>query len=355
MFCHIPRQAPTGPSSRRRGRPLATIDDVAKAAGVSRSTVSYALSGKRPISAETRQRIDAAIKTLKFTPNAGARALRTSQTRVLGLLVQFHDDEFAPAMLQYILPIAEKARGLGYDILMMTEDDGAEALDRAAESGMVDGLVLLDVTHDDPRLDALRAARQPGVLVGLPGDTRGLDVVDLDFEAAARNLVDHLHELGHRKLVLVTPPLHVFERGGAYSWRFRDAAAQRAAALGIEMSVNYGESRQPAIDENLHRILDENPDASGVIMHNDASVAALPHVLHQRGVSVPGDLSVVSLYSRDFARWFSLPYTAVESSPGLLAEVAVQQLVQRIHSLEGAGPHGTRLVTAELIDRGSTR
>ena len=83
---------------------MATIEDVAKAAGVSRSTVSYALSGKRTISLETRRRIDDAIKSLNFTPNAGARALKTSQTMVLGLLLQFHEDEFAPAMLQYLLP-----------------------------------------------------------------------------------------------------------------------------------------------------------------------------------------------------------------------------------------------------------
>jgi DNA-binding LacI/PurR family transcriptional regulator len=334
---------------------LATIDDVAKAAGVSRSTVSYALSGKRSISPVTRRRIDAAIKSLKYTPNAGARALRTSQTSIVGLLVQFHQDEFAPAMLQYILPIADAARARGYDILMMTEVDGAEALTRTTESGMVDGLILLDVTDEDPRLDALRTARQPGALVGLPGDTHGLDVFDLDFEAAARTLVDHLHDLGHRELLLVTPPQHVFERGGAYSWRFRDAAVRRAAALGLAISVHYGESRQPAIDTNLHHVLDEHPGASGLIVHNDASVAALPHVLHQRGVRIPDDLSVVSLYSREFARWFSLPYTAVESSPDLLGQLAVEQVVRRIQSTDDAGPHGTRFITAELVDRGSTR
>jgi DNA-binding LacI/PurR family transcriptional regulator len=82
---------------------MATIDDVARAAGVSRSTVSYALSGKRPITRETRDRINAAIEQLGFTVNAGARALASSETMVLGLLLQFHQDEFPPAMLQYIL------------------------------------------------------------------------------------------------------------------------------------------------------------------------------------------------------------------------------------------------------------
>ena len=104
---------------------MATIGDVARAAGVSRSTVSYALSGNRSISRETRERIDAAIRTLGFTPNAGARALKTSRTMVLALLLRFHADEFAPAMLEYVLPVTDVAREHGYDILLMTEEDGA--------------------------------------------------------------------------------------------------------------------------------------------------------------------------------------------------------------------------------------
>ena len=100
---------------------MANIEDVARRAGVSRSTVSYALSGKRSISRETRERIEAAIKELGFTPNAGARALATSQTMVIGLFVQFFEDEFSPAMLQYVLPISDAAREAGYDILMVTE------------------------------------------------------------------------------------------------------------------------------------------------------------------------------------------------------------------------------------------
>lgn len=334
---------------------MATIEDVAKAAGVSRSTVSYALSGKRTISLETRRRIDDAIKSLNFTPNAGARALKTSQTMVLGLLLQFHEDEFAPAMLQYLLPITESARSLGYDILMMTESDGAAALTRVAQSGMVDGLILLDVAHEDPRLGALRAARQPGVLVGLPGDTEGLDVFDLDFPDAARTLVDHLHGLGHEEICLITPPRHVYERGGSYAWRFRDAALEQAKLHGITFSAHYGESRQPAIDESLNRILDSVPDATGLIVHNDASVAVLPAVLHSRGVRVPDDLSVVSLYSKDFARSFSLPYTAVESSPDKLGRLAVEQLTRRIQNPGTPDLPEVRFVAAELVDRGSTR
>jgi DNA-binding LacI/PurR family transcriptional regulator len=334
---------------------MPTIGDVARAAGVSRSTVSYALSGKRTISRETRGRIEAAITRLGFTINAGARALATSQTKVLGLLLQFHEDEFPPAMLQYVLPISDTARELGYDILMVTEADGRSALKRITSSGMVDGVVLLDVTHDDPRLPPLREAAQPGALVGLPGDPSGLDVFDLDFGEAARMLVDHLHGLGHGEIIVISPPRHVFDRGAAYSWRFRDAAVERGARYGLRMFPYDGESRQPAINRSLHAILDARPSATALIVHNDATIAALPLVLVERGVRVPADLSVVSLYSRNFGSSFSLPYTAIETSPDKLGQQAVRHLVRRIDSPENAGAPVTRFIAPVLTDRGSTR
>src|SRR6201992_4212241 len=104
-----------------------TIQDVAPRAGVSRSPVSYALSGKRSISRETRERIEAAIAELGFTPHAGARALATAQTMVIGLFVQFMEDEFSPAMLQYVLPISAAAPEGGYGSPMGRGAGGSDA------------------------------------------------------------------------------------------------------------------------------------------------------------------------------------------------------------------------------------
>ena len=143
-------------------------------------------------------------------------------------------------------------------------------------------------------------------------------------------LVDHLYGLGHRKIILVSPPRHVFERGGAYAWRFRDAASSARPATASTSTPYYGESQQPGISRSLNAILDARADATALIVHNDASIAVLPAVLHQRGVRVPDDLSVVSLYSQDFGRSFLLPYTAVETSPDKLGREAVQHLVRRI-------------------------
>ena len=88
-------------------------------------------------------------------------------------------------------------------------------------------------------------------------------------------------------------------------------------------------------------------------MHNDASIAVLPAVLHERGVQVPRDLSVVSLYSQDFGRSFLLPYTAVETSPDKLGREAVQHLVRRINDPDYS-PTVAKFIEPELTIRGST-
>lgn len=333
----------------------ATIRDVARAAGVTPSTVSYALSGKRAISDETRERIQRAILDLDFTPNAGARALALSQTNVLGLFLQFQEDEFAPAMLQYVLPVSTTARNHGFDLLMVTDPDVDEAIRRTTSSAMVDGVVLLDVTYDDPRLEPLRQARKPTALVGYAKNAEGFDAVDLDFGEAARSAVDHLAALGHREIVLITPPAHVVERGGSYAWRFSDAAAERAARHGLQLHIVRGESRQPGIGAAVDAALDRYDGATALVVHNDATIAALPSLLQTRGVRVPDDLSVVGVFSTDFGDTFSLPYTAVDTRPSVLGEWAVDRLVDRIARGDAADPPQVRLIEPGFVERGSTR
>ena len=344
-----------GPTDRRLARrnTVATIGDVAREAGVSRSTVSYALSGKRSISLETRDRIDSAIQRLGFTGNAGARALATSKTMAIGVLPHFNACEFQPTVLQSIAAISQAARAYDYDILIVADLDEVRAVERVTSSNLVDGVMLLNVAPHDQRLEPLRQARLPSALIGLPHDTDGLDVFEVDYGGAARLLVDHLCNSGHRDITMICAPGDAFEHGRAYASRFRDAAIEQAARFGVTLHTFHGEAQQPEISRSLNAILDARPETTGLILHDDASVVALPVILRERGVRVPDDLSVVSLHSKYFGPNSLVPYTSVETSPDALGREAVQHLVRRILDPEFAPP-AVHLVEPTIRDRGST-
>ncbi|MBB5891455.1 LacI family DNA-binding transcriptional regulator [Kutzneria kofuensis] len=101
-----------------------TITDVARAAGVSPSAVSYVLSGKRSISLETQRRVQQSIRELGYHPNAGARALVSSRTNVIALAIPFRVDVNAPVMMQFVATMASAARAHGQDVLLLTKDEG---------------------------------------------------------------------------------------------------------------------------------------------------------------------------------------------------------------------------------------
>ena len=331
---------------------MATIGDVAREAGVARSTVSAVLTGRKLVLPDTRARVEAAIAKLDYTVNSGARALATQRTMNLGLVVRFHPAEFSAALATYIIAVTDAARQHGYGVLLLTEPDGAAGIRAALASRQVDGLLLLNVVQDDPRIEPIVAANFPAVLIGMPRDTCGLDAVDLDFAAGARMLVDHLADAGHTEATFLTWPDEMFSSGRTYAERFRDATFSEAARRGLRLDVVPCPA-DPERARDALRVALSKPEATrALLVHNDAAVAMLPMVLHERGLRVPEDRAVVSLYSAELGRLFALPYTAVESQPARVSTLAVDQLVRRLTRVDESGAVSS-LVTPRLTVRGS--
>src|SRR5690606_3782095 len=186
-----------GSSADDDGALMTTIHEVAQAAGVSISTVSYALSGKRPVSEKTRRRVADAAVALGYTPDAGARMLAGRRTHIFALTEPLRADTHAPTHMAFVLAAAVAARRHGYDILLLTDEQASEGMSRVASSRLVDATLVLDVAPDDARADIARSIRTPTIFIGIPDDTEGLTCVDLDFEAAGRLAVDRLVDAGH--------------------------------------------------------------------------------------------------------------------------------------------------------------
>jgi len=330
---------------------VATIGDVAREAGVSRSTVSSVLTGRKYVSPETRAKVEAAVAELQFSVNAGARALATSRTMALGVVVGFHEAEFSPALAAYLIALSDAAREQGYSVVLLTEPDGVEAVRRAISGRQVDGFILLNVVDEDPRLEPINQARYPAVLLGMPQDTRGVDAVDLDFAAGAAMLVDHLADAGHREALFVKWPEELYASGSTYANRFASSASERAERRGLRLvavSVPVGPEQVRA---TLRAVLQDPENPRALLIHNDAAVAMLPFALHDLGLEVPADRSVVSLHAAELARLYVLSFTSVESEPVAVCQIAVEMLAKRIASPDS--PVQKRLIVPHLEAKGS--
>ncbi|MFE4308236.1 LacI family DNA-binding transcriptional regulator [Streptomyces sp. NPDC056891] len=336
---------------------MITLADVARHAGVSASTVSYVLSGKRSISAPTRERIQHSIDTLGYRPHAGARALASSRTGILALMMPLRTGLYVPVMMEIAMAVTTTARSHGYDVLLLTGEEGPEAVRRVEGSAIADAMIVMDVGLDDPRLPCLQEAERPAVLIGLPtesaesADAAGLDCVDLDFEAAGARCVEHLAGLGHTGVAVLGEPPAVYERGTGFAARTLTGLRAAAGTHGVGLLHRPVDGTYAAVTAAVTRVFEERPGTTAFVVQNEAAVEPLLALLRHQGRAVPEDVSVVAICPDQVAVHASVPLTAVSVPAPEMGRLAVERLVGR---LAGETPRGTELIPPLLTARAST-
>lgn len=339
------------PATGRRGRPVPTSKDVARVAGVSQSTVSYVMSGKRPISPATRQLVLDAIDKLTYEPHAGARALAGQRTNVVGLMMPLPDPESAGGLMAFTEEIALSARRHDYDVLMLTAAEGPKALARVQRRAMCDAAIVMEIATDDPRAPLAREVAMPVIFIGVPDDREGLHCIDFDFETAAELLVDELADAGCREIAVLGWSAERARVRMNYVPRFRESAQRRAWSRGVAMRWISAPHTRAGVDEYLDSALDHDGGR-----HPGLLTVQSPHevgsALQQRGL-VPGrDLDLVSLCTDIEAETQPVPPTAVSTKP---RDVSRQAMSWLLELLEGHDSPQLRLVEATLTRRGSVR
>ncbi len=334
---------------------MAKIHEVAKAAGVSISTVSYALSGKRTISAETRRRIELAVRELDYRPNAGARMLAGRRTNIFAVTEPFRADTHAPAHMAFVLATSIAARRFDYDVLLLTDEQATAGMHRVATSGLADAVLVLDVAPDDERVALARRLDIPSIFIGVPTDHEGLVCVDLDFEAAAALAVDRLADAGHRAIGLVGHPPVAYRRSNfppRIRAGFEGRAAERSLAYAVELpEVGDGRrSRAAQVRSAVGALLDGG--ATGLVLHcDDATHAAVLEELASRELAVPGDVAVVSVGSTFDTTSFQPPLDVIPLVPQASCDLAVGLAIQSM--TEAPPAPGVHLIAPEYHAHGS--
>lgn len=326
----------------------ATIADVAAHAGVTKSTVSHALSGKRPVSAETRARIEQAIQTLGYHPHPVAQRLATGHGRAIGFVYPLYGPEFSGLEMKFIAGAASVVNQANYAFILLTPPDRrGDNLMRFVHSGLLDGVILMQVRLHDVRVEALQKTDMPFVLIGRCQDNAGLTFIDLDIDLALDRCVGYLAELGHRHLAY----LHLDDPELGFSARATQAyaAACRARGLTAEMAACALAADSGA--DVTAELLARRPEISALIVWNDLAAWGAIQMARRLGRRVPEDLSVICFDRTTIANVMSLQPTAIDIRPREMAAEAARLLLAQ---LEGDGQAPAQILLEPQLLVGET-
>lgn len=331
----------TRPTSERPN-----IRQVAVTAGVSHMTVSRVLNGHTNIKESTRDKVLAAVDELGYRPNIAARALATQRTLRIGAIVET-ETEFGPASSLRAIHRAARPRGYSVSSIALDEDDSTDAgraFDQLVAMG-IDALCLVT-----PRSASVAAVRSISpdmpVLVVKPEREAELLRVCVDQQLGVTMAVDHLAALGHRDILHVSGPMDWLDararerafRARTQSWGMRErpiVAGDWSADFGYDFAVG----------------LQRRPDYTAIVAANDQVALGIVHGLHDRGISVPEDLSIVGFDDAPFSRHSIPPLTTVRQPFDALGSAVVEVLLAGI---EGRTIPQRTKIPPELIVRLST-
>jgi LacI family transcriptional regulator len=333
---------------------MANLSDVALLAGVSISAVSRVLTdapGAR-VSQQTRERIKAAAAELNYRPNFAGRALRSSRTNVIALLAPDLTNAF---LTELMLGVEEEATRRDYMLLLGRSEDlqpGGEMISRLVMEGRVDGmLVQVGDTTSPQQIEELVRADLPVTFINSidAGERSGVVLQD---EEGARIATQHLIDIGHTRIGFVGGLSHT------YTAKRRLAGFQstmRSAGLKVSRpwltTLGYQPHQGGAA---LRRIMSQTPPPTALVVANvNAAIGALKES-RQLGLSVPEDLSMISVHDAWTAENTWPPLTAVKMPMYQLGQAAVAALYNRLHNLPVQG-HVVSDPAPLLMLRESTR
>jgi len=330
---------------------MVAISDVARLAGVSKSTASRALSGSGYVSSETRERVVRAAEELGFVASPIAAGLATGKTRNIAVAIPFVSRWFFGNVLE---GIEESLLGMGYDMTLYNVEPAADDRDRVFDFFLArkrfDGVIAVGIEPDERELDRLTALQLP--IVGVGNAVGAFPSYAIDDVREGARATEHLIALGHSRIA------HV---GGTYAERlpqsvhgkrlagYRDAMA----AAGLEASAQFVQTSMTmpgGYEAGIRLLGDARGHPTAVFAACDEVAVGVIIAARRLGMSVPADLSVIGIDGHEYAEMFSL--TTIEQEPKHQGAAAVSALLA---ALAGKPEEpGVRPVATRLVLRSST-
>jgi LacI family transcriptional regulator len=328
-----------------------TLEDIARMAGVSPSTVSRVLNNLVGSRSKAREQVLKVLAETGFQPNAAARSLASQRSQVIGLLVPAPASTILhnPTVLQLAEVVTQACHERDYLLslfLLGSDTDEQQILRKMTRKGFVDGLIVrgADDRASDPLLHKLFESGVPFVSFGRPIDLDAVSYVATDNATAAYNAIGHLLNLGRRRIALLVGSLEPYasqERLAGY----RKALADRRLPADVQLIAVAGMSDSYAATQ---RLLLHNPDA--IFLPTRMALDVL-RVLREASLHVPGDIALIGFEDLPLAQQTDPPLTAVSQPMGAIGKHLVGMLLDIMEN--GADPPRRLVFPQELVIRRS--
>jgi len=310
-----------------------TVADIARMAGVSKSTVSRALNDSPLISLETRQRIQAIARQHNFQINIPAQRLSRKESRTIAFVTHGYHKEFSVADLLTLEIMSGITAGLsasGYDMLVVHVDPHDSGWARQyLDTGRVDGFILMTSTRKQHHIKTLLEIGAPFIIWGIPHDYQCCSVCG-DNITGGRLAGEHLVRSGRRKIAFLGGPayeLEVQRRFAGFS-----AALQTAGLEVEERFTAYGDYSNTSGGIAMQKLLDQAPELDAVFVNSDLMAINAMDVLRASGRRVPEDVAVVGYDDLSIAEYATPPLTTIRQNLPQAGRILAQNLIQYIQT-----------------------
>jgi DNA-binding LacI/PurR family transcriptional regulator len=308
-----------------------SLDDIARELGLSKSTVSRALSGKGRIGAETSARVHQYVKDMDYAPNLIARSLAQSKTYNLGVILPADSDLAEKPFFQvFLLGACEAAAANDYDIVVtVVVEKDISALKRLVHNRKVDGIILTRLLVHDLAATYLKKTGVPFLVVGSSTD-EALVQIDTDHETACEKLTSLLISMGNRKTALIIGS----DEHAVNVSRFRGyIKAAEASGEGSDRRIIFQNiGTKTAMDKSVEAAIREGADC--ILCGDDIICSQVLSKLNNMGLSIPDGIRVASFYDSAHLKYNNPPITALEIDVKELGVVAGQSLIDMISGKE---------------------
>jgi LacI family transcriptional regulator len=333
----------------------ATLKNIAQKLGISITTVSRGLAGYDDVAAETRQRIQETADALGYQPNLIARRLQKQRTDTLGFIMPTFGPRFSdPFFSEFIAGIGNEAAEQEYDLLVSTHAPESKeeklAYTRATQRGWVDGLIIIRTREDDSRIHQLHKHNFPFVVFGRADMPFEFPFIDEDGITGMQLLVQHLADLGHKRIGFMTPP------AGLMFSRYRLQGYQAAmAANQLPVMPDWiveGDLTQKGGVEAMKQLLTVPSRVTAVVCGNDLMAMGAINQIQREGLTVGKDIAVVGFDDIPSAAYVNPPLTTIHQPIYDIGRQACAMLIDLVNGRTLQNPHV--LLTPTLVVRASS-